>query len=74
MSNYKPDPKEVELKPNEKKRLKISKRLTKEKLWDNILEGKVKISELFSTDPDILMIKTNINQLFIDKYVEGYDN
>jgi len=67
VSDYKPDPKEVELKSNEKKRLKISKRLTKEKLWDNIVQGKVKISELFSTDPDILMMKNNISQEFIEK-------
>lgn len=66
VSDYKADPKEVELKANEKKRLKISKRLTKEKLWDNILQGKVKISELFSTDPDILMMKNNISQEFIE--------
>mmetsp|Transcript_32099 Transcript_32099/g.69908 ORF Transcript_32099/g.69908 Transcript_32099/m.69908 type:complete len:160 (-) Transcript_32099:284-763(-) len=71
VSDYKEDPKEVELKSNEKKRLKISKRLTKEKLWENILEGKVKISELFSTDPDILMMKNNISQEFIEKYHEG---
>jgi len=55
------------LKVKEKMRLKIIKRISKAKLQENIIDGKVKLSELFSTDPDILMIKNNINQLFIDK-------
>jgi len=61
------------LKVKEKMRLKIIKRISKAKLQENIIDGKVKLSELFSTDPDILMIKNNINQLFIDKYTEGFE-
>jgi len=63
----------VDLKTNEKRMLKISKRLTKERLWENIIEGKVKISELFSTDPDILMMKKNVIQKFLDTYADAYE-
>lgn len=62
----------AEIDSNWKYNLKLKKKMERDALFEKVVAGESVASNLFLTDSDLLILRSSIQQDFVDKYTQGY--
>lgn len=70
-SDFTVDMPEQVLDAQDKKRLRVKARIRRDNLREAVIAGEKNMSNYFSTDADLLVMRSSISQDFIETFIEG---
>lgn len=73
VTDFTVDMPETQLDAQDKKRLRVKARIRRDNLRESVISGERSMSNQFSTDADLLVMRSSISQDFIETFIDGYN-